>query len=346
MQRDEATLTESSIGRLKISLMLPRLANDLDRVMNQLRFTFYEPARNLLRNMLHLDVLKMEEFNADVLHIIDYFQHHFDIHEMFPELLETLSIQDRQLIDAFENLLKVAERHLRRTSRAEINMERKLHIMFQERERVQTRIEYYRKQLRSKNAVLRWKQAARRIILENQENDLASKKWKNNVRIQNEIEKRSRILGDNHKSSLEKQEELRQELDKARRDYELLIQKNAQREKEMRAEKNKLLIQLEGILQKYDNNIGEKLRENLQLEDQYKVAKKELDDFMVDYREEEAIYNRIVVTHEREEQRKQQERILIFMMNRAARKIQKYYLKWRRDQKLKARKARKSKRKN
>lgn len=109
--------------------------------------------------------------------------------------------------------------------------------------------------------------------------------------------------------------------------------------------RSKLLIQLENILHKYDSSVCEKLRENLELEDMFKVAKKELDEFMVLYRKEEAVYKNIVVKYEKEEQRKQQQRILLYMMNRAARKIQRYWQKWRKDQAKRARKARKSKKK-
>lgn len=335
----------TAIGRIKVSLILPKLGEDMHHMRSMLKGSLYEPAIALLEKLKTLDTAKEQILNHEVLRIIDYFHRNFQIYQLFPRLVNQLSNDDKKLIVACDTILAVAERHLKRTAKSELSMERQLHVMYHEREELRSRTAYYHKKLKSRYAVLRWKQAVKFLILEKLETDLANRKWKNSVRIQNEIEKRSRILRDVHKSTVQKQKDLEEELEKARLEYDHLIASITINEKEARAEKNKLLIQLEGILQKFDTNIGEKIREHLELEDQYKAAKNELDIFMVSYRKEEAIYNKIVVQYEQEEQRKQQERILLFMMNRAARQIQKYWLKWRMDQRLKARRLNKKKRK-
>ncbi|XP_017864795.1 PREDICTED: uncharacterized protein LOC108615071 [Drosophila arizonae] len=338
-------ILEDSLGRIKISLILPRMVADLDHVERQLQGTLYQPAIEHLKAVKRLDAIDTQMFNIEVLRIIDYFHRNFKMNELFPRYLNNLSTYDKTLLFAFETILSVARRHLERTSKAEINMERQLYVMYQEREETKARNESIRKKLKSKYAALRWKQGVQFVILEKHESDLANRKWKNNVRIQNEIEKRGRILRENHKQSLIRQKELEEELEQAKAKFELLVKNNAAKEKEIRGEKSKLLIQLENILHKYDSSVCEKLRENLELEDMFKVAKKELDEFMVLYRKEEAVYKNIVVKYEKEEQRKQQQRILLYMMNRAARKIQRYWQKWRKDQAKRARKARKSKKK-
>ncbi|KAM8712010.1 hypothetical protein ACLKA7_012516 [Drosophila subpalustris] len=338
-------IIHTAIERIKMSLILPKLGDDMDHLRSVLKGGMYAPAIGLIEKLQTLDTVKVQILNHDVLKIIDYFHRNYQIYQLFPRLVNLLSNDDKKLIVACETVLAVAERHLWRTAKSEISMERQLHVMYHEREELRSRTAYYHKKLKSRYAVLRWKQAVKFLILEKLETDLANRKWKNSVRIQNEIEKRSRILRDVHKNTVQKQKDLEEELEKAKVEYEHLITSITVNEKEARAEKNKLLIQLENILQKFDTNIGEKIRENLELEDQYKAAKKELDIFMVSYRKEEAIYNKIVVKYEQEEQRKQQQRILLFMMNRAARQIQKYWLKWRRDQRLKARRQNKKKRK-
>ncbi|XP_034102202.1 uncharacterized protein LOC117566768 [Drosophila albomicans] len=338
-------LIKSSIERIKMSLILPKLGDDMDHMRNVLKSTIYSPAIALMEKLQSLDTVKVQILNHEVIRIIDYFHTNFQIYELFPRLVNLLSNEDKKLIVACETILAVAQRHLWRTAKSEISMERQLHVMYHEREEIRSRTAYYQKRLKSRNAILRWKQAVKFLILEKLETDLANRKWKNSVRIQNEIEQRSRILRDVHKNTVQKQKDLEEELEKAKLEYEHLITSITLNEKDARAEKNKLLIQLEGILQKFDTNIGEKIRENLELEDQYKVAKKELDIFMISYRKEEAVYNKIVVQYEQEEQRKQQQRILLFMMNRAARQIQKYWLKWRRDQRLKARRQNRKKKK-
>lgn len=75
--------------------------------------------------------------------------------------------------------------------------------------------------------------------------------------------------------------------------------------------------------------IGEKLVENLELTDLMNEAKQKLNEYMVTYRKEQAIYKEIVVKREKEEERKKQQAILHYMMHRAACKIQRYWRAWR-----------------
>lgn len=89
------------------------------------------------------------------------------------------------------------------------------------------------------------------------------------------------------------------------------------------------MIQLDVLTTKFDTTLLERMRENLVASDKYKKAKQELDAFMIIYRKEEAIYKRIVLSYELEEKRKLNIRIATFMMNIAARKIQRYWGKWR-----------------
>lgn len=77
--------------------------------------------------------------------------------------------------------------------------------------------------------------------------------------------------------------------------------------------------------------------ENIELTDQHKKAKKELDEYMVGFRKVERVYKTIVVKREEEEARRRQQRIIIFAMNRAATKIQKYWRKWKKHMRKKNR---------
>lgn len=106
-----------------------------------------------------------------------------------------------------------------------------------------------------------------------------------------------------------------------------------------------MIIQLQTLLQKFDSNMVEKHLECLVFEDQYKKVKKEKAAFMEGYRKEEAVYKKIVVQFEMEEQRKQQERIALFMMNRAARRIQQYWQKWRKEKRQRERRSGRKKKK-
>ncbi|KAH8398995.1 hypothetical protein KR222_010466 [Zaprionus bogoriensis] len=336
---------KSSIQCIKISLILPKLADDIGRTRKLLRGTLYSPAIRLLSRLYHFDVVIKNGLNHEVLKVINYFHTNYNMVNLCPRLVNELSIDDKKLVVACETLNEVAERHLNRSAKSEINLERQLRVMYHQREKFKANTLAYKKKLRSKYIAYRWKQAAKATILDKLETDLASTKWQNSIYIQREIDARSNMIYDSHKETVSKQKDLETELEKTRDNYHNLLAYITGQEKEARNEKNKLLIQLQLMLQKYDKNIAEKIRENLELEDQYKVAKKELDMFMVGYRKEEAVYKQIVVQYEMEEQRKQQQRILVFMMNRAARKIQEYWLKWRRDQRIKAKRANRKKKK-
>ncbi|XP_030372923.1 golgin subfamily A member 6-like protein 22 isoform X2 [Scaptodrosophila lebanonensis] len=314
-----------SIERVKISLILPKLLENPRHLKEVLKGTKYEQGVSMVNDfMRRRDIIVKEKrpplMDHGMIKIIDYFQRNYSIYQLFPK-------------------------HLLRTSKSEITKERKLHQMYRENESLKASISELRAKLRSQKVTLRWKMAAKEAYIRKYDDDLAYKKWQNNVRIQNEIEKCSRVIRTNHKASLEKQQELEKELEKSRSEYEKETKQNLIAEREARAEKNKLLLQLQSLLKKYDNSIGEKMRENLRLEDDFNEAKKQFDDFMVFYHAEEAIYNDIVVKREEEERREQQRRIVVFMMNRAARKIQKYWRKWRKDQRKKNKRLKKGKKK-
>lgn len=85
----------------------------------------------------------------------------------------------------------------------------------------------------------------------------------------------------------------------------------------------------------------EKFAENLELTDKLNEAQKKLDEYKVTYRKEQRIYNEIVAKREKEEERRKQEMIIRYMMNRAARKIQKYWRAWRKSLKKKNKGAKK-----
>lgn len=101
--------------------------------------------------------------------------------------------------------------------------------------------------------------------------------------------------------------------------------------------RNKLILQLQAIIKKYDHSIGEKMIENMELAEEHKKAKKALDEYMIGFLKVERVYKRIVVKREEEEARHRQHRVLLFAMNRAAIKIQKYWRKWKKHMRKKNR---------
>ncbi|KAH8398997.1 hypothetical protein KR222_010474, partial [Zaprionus bogoriensis] len=345
-------LLKVSIGCIKISLILPAMGSDLENTKKHLQGTLYEPAIKMVQRLQHLDKVNDQVVNKEILQSILYFQRQYAMYKLFPRLINQLSEEDKALIVAMETLYKVTKRHISRTAKAELEMERQMCEMYSKREEITARTTKMRQKLKSRAAVLRWKQACKSLTLNRMESELVQRKKVNRDALNrnmyvfyiysnfifanpfNDIrylysDRINRATVEYRKNSVLRQKSIEEVLEKATEHRDRLAATIAHKQKEICAEKNKLLIQLEVLIQKFDGNIVEKIRENLELGDQYVEAKKELDAFMKTYRREEKIYNRIVGQYELEQKRKHEDRILSFMMDRAARKIQNYWIAWR-----------------
>ncbi|XP_017039093.1 dynein regulatory complex protein 10 [Drosophila ficusphila] len=327
--------------RIKIAMIIPKLLEHPEKLKSVLKGTCYEEVLEPIDSLIHQ--LGKQTGHSKLPHdhttmrIVDFFLMNHKIHRFFPHMMHNLNERDRQLLAAFHFLLDSAHMHLHRSSRSEITKERKLHAIYHQNVDIQKKIKELKASLAFQQVIGKWKTAAKGIYLMKVEEDLANKKWQNNVAIQNEIEKCNRTMRSYHKGSMDRQKELEEELILARETYEKMTKKNLSEEHELRSEKNKYLLQLQSLLKKYDASLGEKMRENLVAQDQFLVAKKILDDYMVQFKQEERVYKNIVVKKEEEERRIQQQKLVIFMMNRAAAKIQKYWRKWKKDQRKKKR---------
>ncbi|XP_016981268.1 dynein regulatory complex protein 10 [Drosophila rhopaloa] len=327
--------------RIKIAMIIPKLLEHPEKLKSVLMGTCYEevlePIDSMIRHLGKQTGRSKLPHDHTTMRIVDFFLVNHNIHRFFPHLKHSLNERDQQLLAAFHFLLESAHLHLHRSSRSEITKERKLHAIYHQNVDIQKKIKELKASLAFQKVIGKWKTAAKGIYLMKVEEDLANKKWQNNVAIQNEIEKCNRTMRNYHKGSMERQKELEEELNTARETYEKMTKKNLTEEHELRSEKNKLLLQLQSMLKKYDTSVGEKMRENLVAQDQFLEAKKILDDFMVQFKQEERVYKNIVVKREEEERRVQQQKLVVFMMNRAAAKIQKYWRKWKKDQRKKKR---------
>lgn len=102
--------------------------------------------------------------------------------------------------------------------------------------------------------------------------------------------------------------------------------------------RNQLRLTLQAVIQKFDQTIGDKIKENMFLREEYEKQKQLFDEFMIEYTKEETEYNRVVHAREEEEKRQHEQKILLFMMNRSARVVQKHWRKFRKAQKKAAKK--------
>lgn len=93
--------------------------------------------------------------------------------------------------------------------------------------------------------------------------------------------------------------------------------------------RNKLILQLQALLLKYDSTIGEKKIEIMALEEKLNEAKMNVNKCRITYRKEKKIFDRLIGNREREEERLRRAKIIKFSLNWAASKIQRCWRKWR-----------------
>ncbi|TDG45855.1 hypothetical protein AWZ03_007710 [Drosophila navojoa] len=320
--------------RVKISLILPKLIQDRAMVKNVLTGTQYEPAIKLIEDFLRRrDIILRERrqplMDHGMIKIIDYFQRNMQIYTLFPKLMNDMSKRESALLVTFAKLLKVAETHLKRDAYEQIAHERHLHMVLKEKQKLWDEIQKFQHVIEKHSIDENARALAKEQYVAKFMEERRLKKLRDDEKIERELEVSRRAMRANAKASRDKQIELADELEKVRYEDAKLTKESKKAEKEAREEKNKYEIQLQSIIKKYDAMMIEKFVENLELTDKLNEAKKKLDEYKVLYRREQRIYNEVVVKREKEEERKKQQMILKYMMNRAARKIQKYWRAWR-----------------
>lgn len=163
------------------------MAHNLDHMEQRLKGTVMSPAVKLLSRLFLVKFSKDMYIDQEILKIIQFFHENNSMYHLFPRYFNELSTADKTLMVACETLLVVARRHLKRSAKVEINLEKQLREMYLHREEFKAKILRTKATLKSQNIALRWKMAAKAVILEAMERDLADRKWKNNVYIQNEM---------------------------------------------------------------------------------------------------------------------------------------------------------------
>ncbi|XP_034487901.1 uncharacterized protein LOC117792056 isoform X1 [Drosophila innubila] len=328
---------QESIEFVKISLILPQILENPIKVKSVLAGTQFEPALRLLDDyILRRDIIMKYKLpplsDHGMIKIFDFFLRNHKMHHLFPNLFKKLTVDDRSLLVTFERLYKICEQNLLRNAKKEISNERQLNKIYQENEAVKNSIIKLKADLAFQIVKERWQMAAKMAYLQKCEEKLNRKKQQNDMRMRDASEKCQRIIQVNQKTVAEEQSVLEIELKQLRLEFEKQVKQNQRDEKKWRDEKNKLEIKLQSVIKKYDETIGQQILKDMDLQLQLKETAKEMDKLMMKYRKSETIYNDIVIKREEEEEFRKKRRILAYMMNRAARKIQRYWRNWRRHQ--------------
>ncbi|KAH8311510.1 hypothetical protein KR044_006676, partial [Drosophila immigrans] len=341
---------QESIEIVKMSLILPHILENPHEARRVLSFTKYQPAVGLLKEyIVRRDIVIREKRSPlsdhGMIKIIDYFQRNYKMYDLFSNLYKKLTFNEKYFLTTFERLYKVCEHHLLRSSKREINNERQLNMIYQENEAIKVKIEKLKEELANQVVRERWKMAAKMVYLHKCEKELLWKRQINEQRMRNESESCQRTIRMNQKNFVEEQLMLEDQIKPLREAFDKQFKMNQRELKSLRDEKNKLELQVEASIRKYDSTIRQKMVKHFDLQEELVKSKEELDKVIKEYKINEAIYNDIVLKYENVAVEYHKRRILSFMVNRAARKIQKYWRKWHKAQKRKAQLERRKKQK-
>ncbi|XP_032596646.1 uncharacterized protein LOC6568030 isoform X2 [Drosophila grimshawi] len=317
---------------LMIALLLPKLLAKPSSLVEALTGTEYEPALKLVADYVRRrDTIVQEQrhplYDDGMIKIINYFQRHPQIRQLFPDY--EMTPQDNQLLFIFEQMFQIALSHLKRTAKHELASEHKLHKLYKGNEEVKKNIDELLRKLSRRKVQLRWIMAARTVFVQKCEMKMSVKKAQYAKRILNESENCQSIIRKNRKKCLERIKVLETELQSLRANYEQQAKRNRRVEMRTRQEKNKLELQLQSAINKYDHTIGERMIEHLDLENEFEGEQKSMETLVIAYHKEEKNYKNIVTQHEEGLNNNMKSKINLYMMNRAARKIQNYWREWR-----------------
>ncbi|XP_037032547.1 uncharacterized protein LOC119071673 [Bradysia coprophila] len=208
-----------------------------------------------------------------------------------------------------------------------MNKEKTLHKMWTKNEKIKTKISEMQEQYENyRNKMQELVNEKSKTIATHNET-IADLERRNTLDINAEIFKSNKEMRRLCVSSEEKQRILTAELEQIKETYEKLVQNNLLVEKKLRDQKSKTRQKLQTVLTKYDTGVGERFAELMRircdLEDETVLYENKVKEFQ----RQEIEYNQIMFDKAEVEAKVREEKLLLFMMNRSARIIQRAYKK-------------------
>ncbi|XP_046802806.1 GRIP and coiled-coil domain-containing protein-like [Lucilia cuprina] len=343
------SLIKETIEKLKISLILPKILENPKILQEYVNHTKYNNCLKLVQDyrtrQKTQSLMETKQSDYYLLKIIDYFQENYKMLEVLPNWLDDIDNTEKCLLTAFEDVYQVAQERFYRPAMADLAKEKRLHEVYLANEEVKKNIKDISRKIQNKKLNRLWKTAAKTGVIKKLEEELAFHQYDNNLFVKQEISNSHREIQQINFNFTNKQQELEEELEKARLTYERKLKEDLIQERNVRDERNKLQLQLQSLIAKYDKTIYDKYKEEIILQEEYDKEKQEFDIFLIEYKREDAIYEELVRKKECEFQQLHEAKILLFTHTRAAKKIQRWWKKYLRAQKQLQKKAAKTKEK-
>ncbi|KAG5900188.1 hypothetical protein JTB14_035332 [Gonioctena quinquepunctata] len=245
------------------------------------------------------------------------------------------------LIRIMQDLKAVAKSKLYTSGDKEDAMKRELRRAYKSNDLLTVVIDDLKEQLEKQRKELGDQLNEKVKIFEMYHKKMETIKENYQVQIKKTLHKSEKLMMHKSIQSEAKQADLADAARRVVNQYESMLAEHLEQEKHSRLRRFKTETQLQNWLTKYDQDIGEKQTEYEALKKEYDEKKAEMDEYekLIDEQEEE--YNTLMEEKRQEEERIFREMAYHFLVNRSARKIQRYWRAYReRKAKRKGRKGR------
>ncbi|CAH0563328.1 unnamed protein product [Brassicogethes aeneus] len=273
------------------------------------------------------EVRKTTEFGA----ADDNSAHFMSIIKKNNPLLEHIRTQQNMeptvlhLIEFINTVLGLFQDRLSFTGVEAIEINQKLRAAYHRNKFYKERIEFFTKQQQTLEEELGGVLSQQTAILDGCKVEIEAAQKANKKLMEEKMKQTLKIMSDQTQISEEKQEFLVEEFETIKSEYDNLLISHIEIEKKLRAKRSKAEAQLHSWITKYDTDIGDKQAEFEKLTEQYEELDKIYVKLEEDTVEQEPIYEQCVEEKEAEQEEVHNQCSIVFLLNRSARRIQRYW---------------------
>ncbi|XP_055380814.1 uncharacterized protein LOC129611620 [Condylostylus longicornis] len=263
-----------------------------------------------------------KKFDFCLLTVIDIFYENVEFRQCLNQYINSLSETCKTLLDSIKEIRKIAEVKLTASNITETLRDKQLHEMFHESVKTRKDAGLLMSQLMEKEANLNWKLLTKDGLIKKYKEDLSFKKWENSIKIKKEMVHSNQKMEEIWTESEQRRVQLEEELKEAKLTYSKILTENLRKDKSLRQRRNRLLLQLQAFIKKFDHENFEKIKEIERLDEERQEMQKKFDDFMEIFNQLNSEY--IVLKQQKDTEAKKsfEHKLMMFILNRAAKVIQ------------------------
>ncbi|XP_055594183.1 dynein regulatory complex protein 9-like [Uranotaenia lowii] len=246
-----------------------------------------------------------------------------DLHKAIVSQVKNLPGIYRKFLSNIREFRKFTITKMKMTAQKDLAKEKILHRMWQTNERNMKEIDKIEQILRDKQASFQAEVEEKKAIIEKFHTEIKQLDEQSKAEINAYIEESDRKMFRYFERSDQRYETLQEDTNRRVKEYQAMLAEDLRVEKENRLQKAKLTQQLKLLLNKYDKDAGERTHELNALADTLRARQEELDEWKrTVFDPQEKRYFEAIEERRLDEIRAHQEQVRAFMMNRAAKVLQ------------------------